>query len=145
MKTSENGIALIREFEGCRLTPYEDVAGKMTIGIGHLIQHGEHFEIITEQQAENLLRHDLLSAEAVVNQSVAVDIDQNEFDALVSFTFNLGGKRFRMSTLLEYLNNGEYEKAANEFLKWNKAAGVESDGLTRRREAERDLFLAEVV
>lgn len=145
MKTSKNGISLIREFEGCKLTPYADTARKQTIGIGHLIKPGEHFEAITEQQADDLLRHDLVAAELCVNQCVSVEVDQNEFDALVSFTFNLGGKRLLTSTLLEKLNNEDYDGAADEFLKWDKASGVESSGLKRRREAERELFLAEVV
>lgn len=142
MKTSENGIQLIREFEGCRLTPYEDTAGKLTVGIGHLIQSGEHFETITEQQAEDLLKNDLEAAESAVCQCLNVDVTQNQFDALVSFVFNLGGKRLLMSTLLEYLNNGELQKAADEFLKWCHVGTDVSEGLLRRREAERALFLA---
>lgn len=144
MNASENCISLIREFEGCRLTPYDDIAGKQTIGIGHLIQPGEHFEEITEQEANELLQKDLQWTESAVNDAVEVDISQNQFDALVSFTFNLGGKRLLMSTLLERLNNKEYQKAADEFLKWDKASGVEVSGLKRRRIAERKLFLEPV-
>ncbi len=121
------------------------MAGKLTVGIGHLIKPGEHFESITEQQAEELLHKDLQWAEYAVDQAVCVDITQNQFDALVSFVFNLGGKRLLTSHLLEHLNQGEFDIAADEFLKWDIVAGKESAGLKRRREAERELFLSEAV
>lgn len=142
MKTSANGKRLIKEFEGVSYVPYDDVAGKLTVGVGHLLKKTDNFKYpLTEAQVDALLEQDLSYAESAVNQAVCVNINQNQFDALVSWTFNLGGGNLLKSTLLRLLNDGLFKEAANQFLRWNKAAGKEVAGLTRRRKAERELFL----
>lgn len=142
MKVSQAGIDLIREFEGFSAVSYRDVAGKLTIGIGHMIKAGEKFDVITEQQAEAMLYEDLKWAEAAVLQCVDVDITQNQFDALCCFTYNVGGGSLLKSTLLIKLNESDYHAAADQFLRWDHAGGKLVPGLTRRREAERKLFLS---
>lgn len=142
MKTSDRGIDLITTFEGFSADAYPDVAGKMTIGYGHLIKPYESFPVaITEAAARDILNEDLGWAESAVSQCVNVNLNQNEFDALVCFTFNVGGGNLLKSTLLLKLNNGDYKGAADQFLRWCRAGGVEVAGLTRRRAAERALFL----
>lgn len=136
------GLALIKEFEGKRLEKYKDVVGKWTIGYGHLILPTESYPLpINEIQADALLRQDLAISEAGVNKWVSMVLTQNQFDALVSFTFNLGVGNLQNSTLLKVLNQGQLQAAADQFLRWNKAGGKEVSGLTRRRIAERALFL----
>ncbi|WLI75099.1 lysozyme [Kosakonia sp. H02] len=138
----EAGLALIKSFEGLRLEKYKDAVGKWTIGYGHLILPNESFpRPITEAEAEALLRADLQMTERGVHKLVTVDLNQNQFDALVSFTFNLGAGNLQTSTLLKLLNQGQYAQAADQFPRWNKAGGKVLAGLTRRREAERGLFL----
>lgn len=143
MQTGREGIELIKGFEGLRLSKYQDVVGKWTIGYGHLILPNESFpNPLTEKQAEDLLRKDLATSEAGVTRQVKVKLSQQQFDALVSFTFNLGAGNLQSSTLLKKLNAGDYSGAADELLRWNKAGGKEVAGLTRRRAAERKLFLS---
>lgn len=143
--TGEAGLALIKSFEGLRLEKYKDAVGKWTIGYGHLILPNESFShAISEADADALLRHDLEMTESGVHKLVTVDLNQNQFDALVAFTFNLGAGNLQTSTLLKLLNQGEYAQAADQFLRWNKAGGKVLAGLTRRREAERALFLKAV-
>jgi lysozyme len=142
---NEAGLDLIKDFEGCRLTPYRDSAGFLTVGIGHKIRPGEHYTTITMQQAYDLLEADLESARASVERLVKVPLINNQFAALVSFTFNLGAGALSQSTLLKLVNAGQFARAADEFVKWNKARvdGVLQPlpGLTRRREAEAQLFI----
>ena len=141
MKTSENGIELIKKFEGFRATPYKDIAGYPTIGYGHLILKGEVFGAISSMEADRLLRQDVADkAEKFVNDLVKVPLTQNEFDALVSFTFNLGGMALKGSTLLKLLNAGQKEKVPGEFLKWDIAGGHPSSSLLQRRQKEAELF-----
>ena len=147
MQTSEKGIALIKEFEGCRLTAYQDSVGVWTIGYGWTqpvdgkpIRAGM---TIKQETAERLLKTGLVSYESDVSRLVKVGMSQGQFDALVSFTYNLGVRSLSTSTLLRKLNAGDYAGAADEFLRWNKAGGKVLNGLTRRREAERDLFLGQ--
>jgi len=143
--TGAGGLALIKSFEGLRLEKYKDAVGKWTIGYGHLILPDEKFpHAITEAEAEALLRTDLLMTERGVHKAVTVALNQNQFDALVAFTFNLGAGNLQSSTLLKLLNQGEYAQAADQFLRWNKAGGKVLAGLTKRREAERALFLKPV-
>ena len=139
MKVSENGLRLIKEFEGLRLKAYQDSVGIWTIGYGHTagVKEGD---VITEEQATEFLRDDAIFAEQCVSNSIRVPVTQNEFDALVAFTFNVGCGNFRKSTLLAKLNEGDYEAAAREFHRWNKAGGQVLAGLTRRRAAEAQLF-----
>ena len=136
------GLNLIKEFEGLSLEKYKDAVGKWTIGYGHLILPSERFDRpLTESEAEDLLQSDLRKFEGGIIQYVTARISQNQFDALVSFAFNLGLANLKGSTLLRLLNQGKYSEAAEQFLRWNKAGGMAMPGLTRRRAAERDLFL----
>lgn len=145
LSTGAKGIALIKNFEGLRLEKYQDVVGKWTIGYGHLILADETFSAaIPEAQADALLRQDLGISEKAVNQYVIVPLTQNQFDALVSFTFNLGVGNLKSSTLLRVLNARQYQDAAEEFLRWDKAGGKQVAGLTRRRTAERALFISQL-
>lgn len=141
----KGGIDLIKEFEGCVLKVYKDSAGLPTIGIGHLIKPGEKFTTLTQKQAEDLLKKDLKQFVDAVNKLVQVDINQDQFDALVAFCFNVGAGALGSSTLLKRLNAKLYDQAADQFLVWNKAKvnGVSTviKGLSRRRQAERALFL----
>ncbi|HDV8501636.1 TPA: lysozyme [Enterobacter bugandensis] len=146
MQTSEKGIALIKKFEGCKLTAYQDSVGVWTIGYGwtqpvdgKLIRAGM---TIKQETAERLLKTGLVSYENDVSRLVKVGLTQGQFDALVSFTYNLGARSLSTSTLLRKLNAGDYAGAADEFPRWNKAGGKVLNGLTRRREAERALFLS---
>jgi GH24 family phage-related lysozyme (muramidase) len=146
MQTSDKGIALIKQFEGCKLTAYQDSVGVWTIGYGWTqpvdgkpIRAGK---TIKQETAERLLKTGLVSYESDVSRLVKVGLTQGQFDALVSFTYNLGARSLSTSTLLRKLNAGDYAGAADEFLRWNKADGKVLNGLTRRREAERALFLS---
>ncbi|HDS7330458.1 TPA: lysozyme [Enterobacter kobei] len=146
MQTSDKGIALIKQFEGCRLTAYQDSVGVWTIGYGWTqpvdgkpIRAGM---TIKQETAERLLKTGLVIYESDVSRLVKVGLTQGQFDALVSFTYNLGSRSLSTSTLLRKLNAGDYAGAADEFLRWNKAGGKVMNGLTRRREAERALFLS---
>ncbi|KVX56519.1 lysozyme [Burkholderia stagnalis] len=142
-RTGTQGIELIKHFEGLRLARYLDAVGKPTIGYGHLILPHEQFtRPLTQAEADALLRHDLRSAELNLRKLVRVPITQQQFDALMSFVFNLGAGRLRSSTLLRYLNAGASARAADQFLVWNKAGGRPLAGLTKRRQAERALFLS---
>ena len=140
-KIGKAGLELIKKFEVLKLVAYLPTPNDIwTIGWGHTkdVKQGDTCDFLT---AEEWLRADCYDAERDVNWSVRVPITQNQFDALVSFTFNVGGGAFRASTLLSKLNSGDYAGAASEFARWNKQAGVELAGLTRRRAAERALFL----
>lgn len=146
MQTSEKGMALIKQFEGCKLTAYQDSVGVWTIGYGWTqpvdgkpIRAGM---TIKQETAERLLKTGLVSYESDVSRLVKVGLTQGQFDALVSFTYNLGSRSLSTSTLLRKLNAGDYAGASDEFLRWNKAGGKVLNGLTRRREAERALFLS---
>ena len=143
MKTSDKGIEQIKSFEGFRSMPYQDVVGKWTVGSGHLMIPGDGTVVgspITMGQATELLRKDLHTAEEAVN-SCGVELTQNEFDALVSFTYNLGVGAFQRSTLLKLLKTGNKLSASGEFPKWSMAGGKEVPGILRRRHAEQDCFL----
>lgn len=142
MQTGTRGVTLIKQSEGLSLQVYKDAVGLPTIGYGHLIKAGESFTTITEAQAEALLKSDLKQFEVCVTNMVTVKLNQNQFDALVSFAFNLGCANLKSSTLLKKLNAGDYAGAANEFLRWNKAGGKVLAGLTTRRAAEKVLFLS---
>lgn len=146
MQTSDKGIALIKQFEGCKLTAYQDSVGVWTIGYGWTQPvDGKSIRAgmtIKQETAERLLKTGLVSYESDVSRLVKVGLTQGQFDALVSFTYNLGARSLSTSTLLRKLNAGDYAGAADEFLRWNKAGGKALNGLTRRREAERALFLS---
>ena len=142
-RTGAQGIDLIKHFEGLRLNRYLDAVGKPTIGYGHLILPHERFDRpLTASAAQALLKQDLRSAERALCRLLHVPITQQQFDALMSFVFNLGAGRLRSSTLLRYLNASATSRAADQFLVWNRAGGRPLAGLTCRRQAERKLFLS---
>lgn len=141
MKISEKGIKVLKNFEGCKLTAYQDSVKVWTIGYGHTAT-AKPGMVISQAEAERLLLVDLANFEQGVMNMVKVPLKQTQFDALVVFSYNVGLGNLRSSTLLKKLNAGNYEGAANEFPKWNKAGGKVLNGLVRRRDAERTLFLA---
>lgn len=141
MVTGQAGTDLIKKFEGCRLKAYKCPAGIWTIGYGHTGPDVKEGLTITNYQAGALLVGDLHKFENAIKLCVRVPLIQNQFDALVAFTFNVGAGALQKSTLLKKLNAGDYTGAANEFLKWDKAGGVTLSGLTTRRKEERELFL----
>ncbi|MES2564390.1 MAG: lysozyme [Pseudomonadota bacterium] len=141
MIISDEGIQLIKKFEGCKLEAYLCPAGVWTIGYGHTGQDVVEGLSITDHQADALLQHDLARFERCVDNYVQVAITQAQFDALVSFALNLGCESLKKSTLLRMLNDGDDVGASLQFERWNRAGGKVLAGLTRRREAERDLFL----
>ncbi len=142
MTINQDGVNLIKSFEGMELEAYLDAVGVWTIGYGHT-QGVYEGMTITEGQAEELLIKDLAEFEAYVSEAVQVSINDNQFSALVSFTFNLGAGSLFESTLLKLLNQGDFQGAVDQFPIWNKAGSQELEGLTRRRKAERALFLGE--
>lgn len=139
MKISQDGLELIKRFEGCRLVAYYDSVNVLTIGYGSTTDVAPGMRI-TQAQAEQRLKDDCIEAETCVNTSVRVPLTQGEFDACVSFVFNLGCSAFRGSTLLRKLNDSDFDGAAAEFARWNKAGGQVLAGLTARREAEAKRF-----
>jgi len=141
-RTSKIGIELIKSFEGYSAVPYLCQAGKQTIGYGHMLKQGEYYPKINREEAEEILRRDLLDAERTIERNVRVSLNQNQYDALVSFVFNVGPRNFQRSTLLAKLNSGDYMGAGEELLRWNKANGKPIKGLTNRRLKERELFFS---
>lgn len=137
-------LELIKSFEGLMVNAYKDAVGVWTIGYGHTAAAGLPYPKagmkITVKEAEDLLLKDLNSYEQAVRQAVKVDLNDNQYGALVSFTYNLGAGNLRSSTLLKKVNNKDFSGAALEFAKWNKAGGKVLAGLTRRRSAEAALF-----
>lgn len=149
LKTSKAGIDLIAEFEGFSSKPYLCPAKVPTIGFGStLYADGRKVtlqdEPITRDEAAGLLAATLKTFENAVTKSVTVEIEQCQFDAMVCLCYNIGGANFKSSTLVKMLNAGdELVLVAGQFLRWNKAGGKVLAGLSRRREAERCLFLNE--
>ena len=139
MKISKEGLALIKKFEGCELEAYKCAAGVWTIGYGSTksVKEGD---TINQEEADNLLLHEMEEYEGYINNMVTVDLKQNEFDALVSWVFNLGPANLKASTLLKVLNAKDYEGVPAQIKRWNKAGGKVLQGLIRRREAESLLF-----
>lgn len=138
---SSKGLTLTEQFEGLRLTAYQDSVGVWTIGYGHTGDDVHPGLTITQQQASALLLKDVASAVADVNRLVNVPLTQNQFDALVDFVFNVGGGNFASSTLLRNLNAGNYAGAAAQFPRWVHAGNQILPGLVTRRKAEQALFL----
>ena len=139
MKISQEGIALIKKFEGCELEAYKCAAGVWTIGYGST-KGVEEGNTITQEDADNLLLEEMHEYEGYINDMVTVDLKQNEFDSLVSWVFNLGPSNLSSSTLLSRLNNKVWDDIPNQIKRWNKAGGQVRQGLVRRREAEALLF-----
>jgi len=134
------GIALIKSFEGLRLVPYQDSGGIWTIGYGHTRGITRLTSPITELQAGKWLLSDITAAQQSVERRVKVLLNDNQYAALVSLTYNAGTTPLT-GTLGQKLGKGDYAGAAEEFLKWNHAGGLAVVGLTRRRMAEKALFL----
>lgn len=141
MKISNNGIKIIKRLEGFRASVYEDAGGKPTIGYGHLIKPDENFATITEEKAEELLMSDIELAEEAVRKYVKVTLTSAQFDALVSFVFNLGETNFRKSTLLKRLNQGRLYDVPEQILRWHRIGKKPIRGLVMRRAVEAMLFL----
>ena len=147
MRISEAGVDLIKAFEGCKLEAYQDSVGVWTIGYGHTGPvNGEKITAgltITKQDAEELIYNDIAQFEDGVNKlTQELDITQGMFDALVCFAYNVGLGNLAKSTLLKLLKQNKVLEASEQFKHWNKAGGKELAGLTRRRNAEAELFLS---
>ncbi len=152
MQISNNGIAIIKNFEGLRLNAYADSAGVWTIGYGSTCYHDGKAvkpgdKLAGESQADALFRNTLGQYEKAVNDFVKAPLTQNQFDALVSFTYNEGTYALKNSTLLQKLNEKDYNSTASAFLSWDKITDpktgkkVVMDALSKRRQQERKLFL----
>ena len=162
MKISDNGIKLLKQLEGCvkqgdKHIIYDDKNGKpvnlnnplprgATIGYGHLIKNGEHFENgIDEKQATELLYTDVIMAEQAVQNNIIAPLTQNQYDALVLFAYNIGAKNFANSTVVKYVNNQKFQSKQYPTLEsawkaWNQSHGDISKGLTHRRSVEWNLY-----
>jgi len=139
MKISHEGLAIIKKFEGLELEAYQCSAGVWTIGYGHTkdVQQGDQW---SESHAEYMLEVELEEYQSYINEYVEVALSQHQFDALVSWVYNLGPANLKSSTLLKVLNSGDYEGVPAQIKRWNKAGGKVLKGLVRRREAEALLF-----
>lgn len=160
MRLSPRGVDHLRAWEGVRYKPYKDVAGLLTIGVGHLLTKSElasgelningrqvQYEAgpLSDESVNALLRQDLVLSESAVNSLVKVPLTQGQFDALVSFVFNIGSSAFRKSTLLRELNLGRYDAVPEQLRLWRRAGGKVVRGLQNRREAEVALWLTQDV
>ena len=136
---SEEGISLIKKFEGCELDAYQDSVGIWTIGYGTIkgVNEGDR---INQDEAEHLLQEELPEYEGYINNMVKVPLKQCQFDALVAWVFNLGSGNLQESTMLKVLNEGKYDEVPAQIKRWNKAGGQVLNGLVRRREAEAIMF-----
>lgn len=147
MKTSQSGLTFIKLFEGFIAKPYLCPAGVPTIGYGSTrytdgTKVSLHDPAITEKEATELFQRTLVNYEQAVNKVARVELEQHQFDALVSLCYNIGERNFCTSTLVKLLNEGKgAEVVAEQFLRWNKAGGLVISGLTRRRMAEKAMFL----
>ena len=135
MNISQEGLSLIKKFEGCELEAYRCAANVLTIGYGSTkgVKEGD---TITQEEADSLLLHEMDEYEGYINDMVKSDLKQNEFDSLVSWVFNLGPSNLSSSTLLQKLNNKDWDDVPSQIKRWNKAGGKVLQGLIRRREAE---------
>lgn len=149
LKLSAKGAALVKHFESCKeptaggFKAYPDPVGILTIGWGHTNHHGRSFDaasVWTQAECDAEFQSDMSRFEAAVHRLVNVQLNQDQFDALVSFTYNCGEGNFESSTLRKKLNSGDFAGAANEFPRWNKAQGQVLAGLVRRRASEALLF-----
>lgn len=135
---------IIQEFEGCKLTAYLCPAGVWTIGWGSTGVGVSKGVVWTQEEADERYKKDMALFKAGVQKLVTVPVNKNQLEALTSFAYNLGIGALKGSTLLKFLNDGNYQAAANQFLRWDKANGKVLAGLARRRTAERNLFLKAV-
>ena len=141
MKLSNRGKSLIKKYEGLRLTAYKCPAGVWTIGYGHTAGVFEG-QKISEKQADEFFDKDIKQFEDAVNSLVKVPLKQGQFDALVSFVYNVGKTAFANSTLLKLLNQKKYALAGNELSRWVYVRDKKLVGLVKRREEEKELFFA---
>lgn len=143
MTISQRGINLIKKYEGLKLKAYICSGGKLTIGYGHTkgVKEGQ---IITEKEAIELLKKDIRYFELWVEKLIDVPLNQNQFDSLVSFTYNLGEGALKGSTLRKFLNQGRYDRVPEQFLRWNKSKGKILTGLVKRRDEESKLFAEKI-
>lgn len=141
MRTNAAGIALIKSFESCKLEPYLDIADVCTVGWGNTNKARMDMGPITQAQADEWLEEDIEDAEKQVNRWIKIELTDNQFSALTSLVFNVGSRPLQQ-TLGTMLRAGNYRGAADQFGKWKMAGGKVSKGLVRRREAEKELFLA---
>lgn len=145
MTISENGLALIELSEGFSATVYYDAAGLPTVGYGHKIRQGEDFPNgVTLEQGKDILQADAAEAEGAVNELVKVPLNQNQFDALVDFTYNLGRGNLASSHLLSRLNGGNYAAVPDEMQRWVRAGEKIEPGLVTRRKREAALWCGNV-
>jgi lysozyme len=158
MQTSEHGLQLLKQWEGFKPNMYKDAAGLPTIGVGHLLKKDElasgkitiqgvpveYGAGLNDEQVTALLGQDLRPAENAVNSGIKVALSQNQFDALVAFTFNTGTNAFTDSTLLKLLNQGNYDAVPDQLRRWTKAGGKVIQGLVNRRENEIKLWMGQI-
>ncbi len=138
---NQDGLNLIKHHEGFSAKVYICPAGYPTIGYGHLILSHEDFSNgITKSQAEDLLKHDVQIAERAVLRLITVPLTDGKFNALVSFTFNLGGGALQRSTLRRVVNRGDHEGVSKQFMRWVWANGRKLNGLIKRRADEAKLY-----
>ena len=139
MNISQEGLDLIKKFEGCELTAYQDSVDVWTIGYGHTkgVEEGQE---ITQDEAEEMLASELDEYEGYINDMVECDLEQCQFDALVAWVYNLGPTNLKSSTMLKRLNSNDLDDVPNQIKRWDKAGGKVLAGLVRRREAESLLF-----
>ena len=139
MKISENGLELIKKFEGCETTAYQDSVGVWTIGFGHTkgVEEGQTCSI---EDAESMLADEMDEYEGYINNMVKVELQQHEFDALVAWVYNLGPTNLGESTMLKVLNGGQFDRGPDEMNRWPRAGGEILEGLVRRRQAESLMF-----
>ena len=146
MQISAEGLSLIKKFEGCPVDQdgncyaYQDVVGVWTIAYGFTkdVKEGDK---MTKEEAEYVLQEEMIEYEGYINDLVEVPLEQNQFDALVSWVYNLGSGNLQSSTMLRVLNEGKYDEVPAQIRRWNKAGGKVFDGLVRRREAEATMFM----
>tara|TARA_R110002020_G_C15823147_1_gene733363 strand:+ start:109 stop:552 length:444 start_codon:yes stop_codon:yes gene_type:complete len=139
LNISQEGLDLIKKFEGCELTAYQDSVDVWTIGYGHTkgVEEGQE---ITQDEAEDMLASELGEYEGYISDMVECDLEQCQFDALVAWVYNLGPTNLRSSTMLKRLNKKDFDDVPNQIKRWDKAGGKVLAGLVRRREAESLLF-----
>ena len=139
MKISSDGLELIKHFEGCETTAYQDSVGVWTIGYGHTkgVEEGQRCSI---EDAETMLADEMDEYEGYINNMVKVDLEQHEFVALVAWGYNLGPTNLGESTMLKVLNRGQFDRVPSEMKRWNRAGGQVLEGLVRRRTAESLIF-----
>ncbi len=145
-RVSAAGLGLIKRFEGFQAKVYRCPAGYQTIGYGHLIRQGENFtDVLAKESALSLLLRDIAMVEDSLSKLISVPLQANQYDALASFTFNLGGGALQRSTLRRKVNRQEHDEVPGEFMKWIMADGRKMRGLYLRRQAEVELWTSIIV